>query len=182
MDSRAPLWGDENKSSHNIFLMLCSFPGFSQGLEIWYRSNSNVRDVSFFLLLPLYFIPFVRQEAQRDFCVLYANSKVSNVSVCSEYDPAFYFIVWMLIVRGVMIVNTEDRIWLEECDSDAFEQRKHPHALCVAESETNCCYAPNSILARFIQQSPWHHENPNPKCSSLAERRKFGLWATLAIR
>lgn len=57
-----------------------------------------------------------------------------------------------------------------------------PMHRAYAESETNCCYVPNNILAGFIQQSPWHHENPNPKCSSLAESKKFGLWATLAIR
>lgn len=57
------------------------------------------------------------------------------------------------------------------------------HILCAyTESEANCCYVPNNVLAGFIQQSPWHHENPNPKCSSLAKRKKIGLWATLAIR
>lgn len=57
------------------------------------------------------------------------------------------------------------------------------HMHCAyAESEANCCYVPNSILAGFIQQSPWHHENPNPKRSSLAKRKKFGLWAIPAIR
>lgn len=110
MNSRASLSGDGNSPLANVFLMFCSFPGFRQGLEIWYRSNSYGRDVSFFLLLPLYFIPLVGQEAQHDFCVLYLNSKVSSVFVYSEYDPVFSFIVWVLIISRIIIVNTEDHI------------------------------------------------------------------------
>lgn len=48
-----------------------------------------------------------------------------------------------------------------------------PMHSAYAESEANCCYVPNRVLAGLMQQSPWHHENLNPKCSLLAKERNL---------